>query len=91
MSDTDWGGHQYVELAAEIALMKEPEARLVALEAAAIRLIQDGHDPLDDLLAKVTRARHEGLAADHLGIPLAAQTRTQLRWKVVGGNLEVVS
>ncbi|MBB1178045.1 hypothetical protein DSM05_02605 [Pseudomonas sp. FW305-3-2-15-E-TSA4] len=85
VAETDWLGHGYVELAREIALLEDPEARVVVLEAAAVRLIGDGEDPLDDLLAQVARARCGGLGIDQLGIPLAAQPRA----KAVEGDMKV--
>jgi hypothetical protein len=90
VAETDWQGQEYVELAREVALLIDPEARIVVLEAAAVRLIGDGEDPLDDLLASVAQARRTGLGVDGLGIPLAAQPRRQALWKAAG-NAEAVS
>lgn len=69
--EADFAGHSLVELAREIALLEDPEMRLVATEAASIRLIQDSNDDVDDLLVKLTRVRAERMSIHALGLPLA--------------------
>lgn len=70
---SDWVGHEYVELAREIALLDDRQTRIVVLEAAAIHLIQDSHEQLTDLLAGVKLARAERLPIDAFGGLLARQ------------------
>ena len=88
VAETEWKGHPYIELAREVALLSAPEARILVLEAAAIRLIQDGEDPLEDLVAAAARVSSEGLDLDPLGIPLASEPRSQPRWTSVSDQKE---
>ncbi len=73
--EADYTGHSLVELAREIALLEDPEMRLVLIEAACLRLFQDKADNADDLLAKATRVRAQRLSIHLLGIPLAQHAR----------------
>lgn len=91
VAETEWKGHPYVELAREIALLSDPEARILMLEAAAIRLIQDGEDPLEDLVAAAARVRSESLGLDQLGIPLRSEPRSQPRWTIMSGQKGAVA
>ncbi|WP_426038228.1 hypothetical protein [Brevundimonas sp. DC300-4] len=76
--EADYTDHSLVELAREIALLENPEMRLVLIEAACLRLFQDKDDNADDLLAKATRARAQRLSIHVLGIPLAQHARFRL-------------
>jgi hypothetical protein len=58
----DYAGHPWVEAARAIALLPDPEARLVCLEAACLRLISDRDDRLEDVL--------EEFAAEHPCTPV---------------------
>lgn len=91
LQGTDWVGHEYVELAREIALLKDREARIIALEAAAIRLIQDGQDLLQDHLATVARVRSENFSVVELGIPLCGQARSQMTSEAIAEPQGVVT
>lgn len=73
--EASYTDHSLVELAREIALLEDPEMRLVLIEAACLRLLQDKNDNADDLLAKATRVRAQRLSIHLLGVPLAQHAR----------------
>lgn len=65
-----------VRLAREIALLDKPEDRLVAIEAAALELIQDPSSELKVLLRRVPRMRAENLGIEALQYPLPVHDLT---------------
>lgn len=69
--EAGYAGSTLVELAREIALTSDPEVRLVAIEAACLRLLIDGEDRLEDLLNKIALVRRDGLGAEALDPSLA--------------------
>jgi hypothetical protein len=70
LDGTEWVGNTAIELAREISLVDDREIRIVAIEATAIRLIQDIDDELEDLLETVARVRNERLSVEALGVPV---------------------
>jgi len=73
--EADYAGHTWVEVAREIALTSDPEVRLVAIEAACLRMLVNGEDRLEDLLEKLTLMRRNGLGVEAFDPPLAAEWR----------------
>lgn len=73
--EADYSGHTLVELAREIALLEEPEMRLVLIEAGCLRLLQTKDDNAEDLLAMAARVGGQRLSIHALGIPLAEHAR----------------
>ena len=69
--EAGYAGNTWVELAREIALNSDPEVRLVAIEAACLRLLIDGEDRLEDLLDKIAIVRRDGVGAEALDPSLA--------------------
>ncbi|MFN3668133.1 MAG: hypothetical protein ACK4VY_02400 [Brevundimonas sp.] len=53
----DYAGHPWVEAARAIALLPDPEARLVCLEAACLRLVINRDDRLEDVFAELAAER----------------------------------
>ncbi len=71
--EAGYAGHTWVEVAREIALTTDPEVRLVAIEAACLRILVNGEDRLEDLLEKLTAIRRDGLGVEALDPLLSAE------------------
>ncbi|MBC1183991.1 hypothetical protein HF680_15215 [Brevundimonas sp. WCHBH090558] len=71
--EAGYAGHTWVEVAREIALTTDPEVRLVAIEAATLRMVVDGDDRLEDLLEKLMTVRRDGLGVEALDPSLSVE------------------